>query len=364
MAIKAKNTITLVRTDDGLPAYVHNAWANSPDGTVDFTTVYPGENLYSKSNLTKIIFTGGAYGGGSGNYTGAILPVSAGKTYTITSHDHQQHDRFGLFFTLEKPAYYMPNTVINRTNGTKPMTWTATEDGYLGIQLAQSITGVPENIRLKVELGDQSTIYTPSPADDPVNCHPKYMGTCSNHSETAPTDPSEYHWEVDPTYLKYVTDGKVDQGNFDEGLENIYDVLGSKTDAEDFKNLQEQAKSLQDSYKSFTSEGGQYETDLANLESRATNLYLELGDKLLGLAFINTWFKVGEEGLAIGSDNSSVKMLLSNNQLSFVDAGQTVAYFTSQSFYINRGVIALSFQVGSHKITKIDNDYTVFQWVG
>lgn len=180
--------------EDGRTPYFHTAYAWSADGTDRFTTVYPKENLYSKSNLTKIIFMDGTYGGGSGNYTGAILPVSAGKTYTITSHDRKQHDRFSLFFTLEKPAYYMPNTVINRTNGTEPMTWTATEDGYLGIQLAQSITGVPENIRLKVELGDQSTIYTPNPSEDYANAYPTYTGTYTDYTEADSTNPADYTW--------------------------------------------------------------------------------------------------------------------------------------------------------------------------
>ena len=177
---------------------LYEAWAWSKDGTDRFTRVYPNENLYSKSNLTRIIFMDSTYGGRSGNYTGAILPVSAGKTYTITSHDRQQHDRFRLFFTLEEPAPYTPNTAINLTNGTEPMTWTATEDGYLGIQLAQSATGVPENIRLKVELGDQSTIYTPAPSEDPLNAYPQYRGLALLPSN----NPNDYSWDVTPEYTE------------------------------------------------------------------------------------------------------------------------------------------------------------------
>ena len=177
---------------------LYEAWAWSADGKERFTRVYPNENLYSKSNLTRIIFMDSTYGGRSGNYTGAILPVSAGKTYTITSHDRQQHDRFRLFFTLEEPAPYTPNTAINLTNGTEPMTWTATEDGYLGIQLAQSATGVPENIRLKVELGDQSTIYTPAPSEDPLNAYPQYRGLALLPSN----NPNDYSWDITPEYAE------------------------------------------------------------------------------------------------------------------------------------------------------------------
>lgn len=401
---------------DGLPAYVHNAWAWSADGTDRFTTVYPRENLFKMASLyngfgriieeNTVTYPDGIWAQLVVSNEEIKTMLKPNTTYSVQyifellsrtegtkAYNQNQHGSLSLYSGVSGNisidlgnVWYYPGG-----NANDAQTWTVgtvrkrestfTTPSTLHDSTANyrivgyTLRSVDESNKLvclesgkfydiKFEENPTPTIYTPSPSEDYANAYPKYMGTCSDNSPTASTNPADYHWQADPTYLKYVTDGKVDQENFNEGLENIYDVLGSKTDAKDFQNLQDQAKELQDSYESFTSSDGQYEIDLANLEARATELYLELGDKLLGLAFINTWFKVGEEGLVIGSDSSSVKMLLSNNQLSFVDAGQTVAYFTSQSFYINRGVIALSFQVGSHKITKIDNDYTVFQWVG
>lgn len=158
------------------------------------------------------------------------------------------------------------------------------------------------------------------------------------------------------------TDDAINDVN--SSVDNIYDVLGNKADADEFKDLQDQAQALQDSYQAFVSDGGQYQSDLSSLEDRATQLYMDLGDKLLQLSFVNTWFKAGEEGLSIGSADSSVKMLLSNNQLSFTDGGQTVAYFTAQSFYINKGAVVTSLQVNQHKLSRIDDNHTAFVFIG
>jgi hypothetical protein len=71
----------------------------------------------------------------------------------------------------------------------------------------------------------------------------------------------------------------------------------------------------------------------------------------------------GEEGLSISSKTSSMKILISKDKISFSDGGQVVAYFTNQEFKINRGAIVDSLQVGQHKMVRLSNDHTIFQWV-
>ena len=123
------------------------------------------------------------------------------------------------------------------------------------------------------------------------------------------------------------------------------------------------AESIKNSYEAFINSGGQYQLDLEALEARSALLVQNLGDQLATYNFLKTYIKLGEEGLVIGADGSSMKMLLSKDKLSFTDGGQVVAYFSNQSFYINRGAIVDSLQVGQHKMVKLNSDHTVFQWV-
>ena len=88
-----------------------------------------------------------------------------------------------------------------------------------------------------------------------------------------------------------------------------------------------------------------------------------LGEKVQQLNFINTYIRESEEGIVIGAKGNPMQMLLSKDSLSFMDGGQVVAYFSNQSFYINRGAVVDSLQVGVHKMTRINNEFTVIQYV-
>lgn len=182
----------------GQTPVVHPAWSWSPDGTDRFTNVYPQENLYTKANLTKIVFGFSelAYRPFSDRLMGAIIPVQAGNTYTVTPYDRNEHDRFRLVFSTVTPAPYVPFTVISSNDGYVPVTWTAIENGYLGIQMttSTSATLLSENVKLKVELTDEPTIYTPAPSEDPLNAYPLYEGTYTDYSDIASNNPSDYTW--------------------------------------------------------------------------------------------------------------------------------------------------------------------------
>lgn len=123
------------------------------------------------------------------------------------------------------------------------------------------------------------------------------------------------------------------------------------------------AEALKNSYEAFISEGGQYQSDLEALDARSALLVQNLGDKLATYNFLDTHIKLGEEGLLIGAKGDPMKMLLSKDKLSFTDGGEVVAYFSKQSFYINRGAIVDSLQVGQHKMVKLNANHTIFQWI-
>ena len=156
---------------------------------------------------------------------------------------------------------------------------------------------------------------------------------------------------------------KVDQEAYDNDKQVIYDDISKKLDDEEFRKFQKTMNDLKSSYESFVGEGGRYEKELQNASKREQAIIQEFGEKVQQFNFINTYIRESEEGIVIGAKGNPMQMLLSKDSLSFMDGGQTVAYFSNQSFYINRGAVVDSLQVGVHKMTRVNNEFTVIQYV-
>ena len=156
---------------------------------------------------------------------------------------------------------------------------------------------------------------------------------------------------------------KVDQEAYDNDKQVIYDDISKKLDDEEFRKFQKTMNDLKSSYESFVGEGGRYEKELQNASKREQAIIQEFGEKVQQFNFINTYIRESEEGIVIGAKGNPMQMLLSKDSLSFMDGGQVVAYFSNQSFYINRGAVVDSLQVGVHKMTRINNEFTVIQYV-
>ncbi len=156
---------------------------------------------------------------------------------------------------------------------------------------------------------------------------------------------------------------KIGNDEYTNDKTDLWEELGNRVTNEEAQEIRDMSQSLVNSYGDFINEGGQYQTDMQNLEARTSALVNQLGDQLATYEFLQTYINLGEEGLLIGSDDSSMKVLLSQDKLSFMDGGQVVAYFSNQAFYINRGAIVDSLQVGQHKMVKLDNEHTIFQYV-
>ncbi|MCJ0563745.1 hypothetical protein [Enterococcus cecorum] len=156
---------------------------------------------------------------------------------------------------------------------------------------------------------------------------------------------------------------KVDQNAYNTDQITIWDSINSKMDDAEFREFQTVMNNLKSSYDAFVGEGGRYEKELQNASKREQAIIQDFGEKVQQFNFINTYIRESEEGIVIGAKGNPMQMLLSKDSLSFMDGGQTVAYFSNQSFYINRGAVVDSLQVGVHKLTKIDNNHTVIQYI-
>ncbi|GEB30167.1 phage pre-neck appendage-like protein [Enterococcus casseliflavus] len=125
-------------------------------------------NLAGSNDYTKLPFDIGKniYGEESDVITGVIIPVKRGQLYTVTSYDRVRHDRFNIVFSTStnRPTAGTSLTYIMGNNGNEPMTWRATSDGWMGVQLATgSSDGFPKDGRIMIERRRQSSeIWKPA----------------------------------------------------------------------------------------------------------------------------------------------------------------------------------------------------------
>lgn len=149
--------------------------ANKDSGWLPASEEYLPElnkNLAGSNYYTKLPFDVGknVYGEESNVITGVIIPVKRGQLYTVTSYNRNRHDRFNLVFSTSanRPTAGTALTYIMGNNGNEPMTWRATSDGWMGVQLATgSSDGFPMDGRIMIERRRQSS-GTWKPAFDDI----------------------------------------------------------------------------------------------------------------------------------------------------------------------------------------------------
>lgn len=376
-------------------------WSNDPNGLVDFTAVYPNENLLedsiSMSGFASGTLTENAYlDTFNSRKNTKTIATQSGSTVTVgqktitellepsTTYTVSFVARGNLMRTYVYPSLNAKATGSqgqSTTSADTPMDWTLSSDWqeytytfttlssltgtkYLLFRLDNnSIDTNAEVARVKLEKSSSKTIYTSNRAENLLLSVPQYVGIGNKDSN----NPADYVWNVNPEYTQARTDlgleSKVDDETFNDAQDHMNEQIDSKASADELQALAELTENLKESYEGFISDGGKYEADLQALEARATGLLLDLEDKVLDLDFLKTRMRLGEEGFEIGAEESSMKMLLTNDRLSFMDSGKEIAYFSNQQFKINRGAILESIQIGSHKITKISDKMTVFQFV-
>lgn len=175
------------------------AYANSPDGTVDFTRDYPNENLWLKSTdfvnkqdgkITKDGKVYAPYGyGWAFNY---VLTLKANTKYIVSCE------------------VYNPNANMTTARIATPnqMATLDLQPGEIGIvELKITVPQDTSNINIylltnsstspsvywhypKIEASDKRTLWTPSPKDDPVKAEMQYVGVAPAESNNY----ADYTW--------------------------------------------------------------------------------------------------------------------------------------------------------------------------
>ena len=376
---------------DGRTPYFHTAYADSADGQLGFSTTNASGKLYMGTCTDYIqsdptdyrAYTWVKIKGETGQTGPAGRDGRDGKgvkSYAIT----YQAGTSGVSYPTGNWSSTIPNvpngqylwskTTLTYTDNTTSDTYSV---AYFPVNGATGATGngissYTAEFYLSTSKTSQSGgSWTTTP---PTWSNGKYIWTrykigYTNGSIAYTTPHCSSEWEAVNDVQKNLDAAnqniakKVDQEAYDNDKQVIYDDISKKLDDEEFRKFQKTMNDLKSSYESFVGEGGRYEKELQNAAAREQLIVQNLGEKVQQLNFINTYIRESEEGIVIGAKGNPMQMLLSKDSLSFMDGGQTVAYFSNQSFYINRGAVVDSLQVGVHKMTRINNEFTVIQYV-
>lgn len=366
-------------------------WSNDPNGKIDFTDQYPNENELINSRSPKIA----AYQGTSivttenievpeWGATDAVKHVVSGGTNATVAGtlsagglvDRTVAYVHSIYVKNTGTAYVRFNNNLGKAIDVYPgeskrvvfpSSQNSTSDAARQFVLYRANATVTQEFILwhaKIERSnDNATIWTPAPADgDLLSEIPQYLGIGNKDS----MNPGDFVWSVNPEYTQARTDlgldTKVDDETFNDAQDHLNEVIDGKADSQELQDLKDMADNLQQSYEGFVGEGGQHEADLLALQARLEGVIFELGEQVAAFDFVKTHMRLGEEGFEIAEEGSTMKMLLSNNALSFIDGGKEVASFSNQKFIINQGAIVESLQVGSHKMSRLSDKVTVFQY--
>lgn len=359
-------------------AVTYQRWSNDPNGLVDMTDTYPNENLLlgTSNEVQSASGTGWFDGTRATNATQTPPELEFSTNYTYSAYLTAPSDvEAYIYVRLSRPGAPNGSYEDKRSNGIPagksglakvtfsiPTDTTTISFRVLRFAVAQTSTKTIKWSREKLELGSNVTTWTSNQQEDKLLAVPQYVGVGVQNT----MNPSDFTWTINPEYTQARTDvgldAKLDEETFNDASDHLNELIDSKANQDELAKLNDIADALKESYEGFTAEGGRYEADLQALEARVTGLLIDLEDKVLDLDFLKTNMRLGEEGFEIGQEGSSLKMVLDNNVLSFRDGGREVAYFSNQEFYINRGAILESLQVGSHKLTKVSAKMTVFQY--
>ena len=389
--VKTNNPSDYVWSENPKAQGTFRRWSNDPNGKIDFTDTYPNENELINSRSPKI----NAYQGTSvvitenvevpeWGATDAVKHVISGGTNATVAGtlsagglvDRTVAYVHSIYVKNTGTAYVRFNNNLGKAidvypGETKrvvfPSSQNSTSDAARQFVVYRANATVTQEFIIwhaKIERSnDTATIWTPAPADgDLLSEIPQYVGIGPKDS----MNPADFVWSVSPEYTQARTDlgldTKVDDETFNDAQDHMNEVIDGKADSQELQDLKDMADNLQQSYEGFVGEGGQHEADLLALQARLEGVIFELGEQVAAFDFIKTHMRLGEEGFEIAEEGSTMKMLLTNETLSFIDGGKEVASFSNQKFIINQGAIVESLQVGSHKMSRLSDKVTVFQY--
>ncbi len=201
--------ISSVTEDIGKPDIKHIAYSWNSDGTDGFSTTKPNLNLFTGTSDKPSTSTGGSWNVGA---IGIYKTPKVGQEYTLSVEvPEADHDVVMEVYGLNNAGYRVGWSLFYtwiKSGGKGHITFTWPDPGNSGVtQLAANLAwtndkdkGTYSYRKAKLELGNTLTPYMPSASEVKPSDQPKYIGTYTDHSETASQEPTKYTWKLNPDY--------------------------------------------------------------------------------------------------------------------------------------------------------------------
>ena len=208
-----QSALAKMQSEEAIQKYqemgMYQGWSWSADGTDRFTDTYPNENLIITKAITRgsyLIENGDPFVNASWFYTDYI-DVNSYSELITSGYSNLGNQPSTIFYNADKE--YLFGIKNNNVSANKNIT---IKEGVHYIRFSGEIKDLG---KIKLESGNKSTIYTPSPSDDFENAYPTYSGFCKEPSD----DPKDYTWIKEPN--------KIDQSTTIE-VNRLSDELSTK----------------------------------------------------------------------------------------------------------------------------------------
>lgn len=214
----------------------------------------------------------------------------------------------------------------------------------------------------KAELSDGSWSTNPPTWENGTYVWTRIRINLSNPSGIDYTTPIvNASWEA----IDDVANSKADQATveeLDESLSNLETITATR---EELGEILSTLSDYRDMLEANEIDVNDAKDDISDLLGRIPLIESNLGEWVEQWNFLETYVRLGDEGLLIQEMNGATGIRITNNRIDFLDGrGEPVAYITNQVMRINRGIFVDSAQIGEHKIETIAGGHTTWQWMG
>lgn len=349
---------------DGRTPYLHIAYANSADGKTGFSTTNTNNKRYlgtytdytqaDSTDPTKykwVDMVGSVEVGGVNllhNSKGPFQPKTSKIDNHVTYSNTWINMEKGKEYTLSAKGT-APFTNVHSTDKEKNdiCLWLVKHDENISVDriISSSTTGTNGT---KFTWNDPSGKYYLR-----VNT---YKIDNSDYAENIQIEEGNVKttYACNPDEVQEQIDSKADQAITQQQLEALEAKRQQMIVEIEAKATLEQVSELTtllNNLKKEDTDGRQKIVELTNaIEERVKNIE-PIMDYSQKMQFIDTYITQGNGGMIIGANDSTTKVVVTPNRISFQDGGSEVAYISQSVLHIDNGVFTMSLQLG-HFITR------------
>ena len=318
------------------------AYANSADGSVDFSRAKPKENLWEQSKTIDGWFENdgtitNAYSATQHKIYPEYISVNPNDIYYLTIINPKllvntvNSNKYAFYDTNK--ALISWNWVTLNASKVEQIKITIPDNArYMRVGVVQGVDSYDSSVKIKLEKSDTPTTYLPSPTDNYRDSFMKYIGYGVKNSDT----PTDYKWQINPEWQRAQLDYEkavviqdklvnlIVNGDFSNGLSSWYlDVFG------EIENYQNKLKFSTDS----TQENHAFRTHFSESLKKNHKYYLKF-DLDMSDGYLNTadfYFEKNggyfDKVIQIGNNRSFlIDLTVDADMLHFGTRGTSVGY--------------------------------------